>query len=395
MQPYYLYADMPKLYKHKTVAEIDGAALAHNFKLLSSYSPNARRICVVKADAYGHTSDICVRRLLLEGCDFFAVSCIEEAILVRSICKDEKKNADILILGYTECTQAPILAENDIIQAVLGEEYAFSLNAAAASSACRVRVHIAVDTGMNRIGIVAMSGETCAEAASAVKRISSLENLQTEGLFTHFSRSDEEYSSAAAADGYTRLQVSRFEQVKRLLEDDGISLLCHVSNSAAAVRFSEYAFDAVRLGIMLYGIYPSEFMSDIGLKPVMTLKSVISHIHEAPPGEGVSYGGRFLHDDTRRIATLPIGYADGYMRSYSGAYVTVLSQGGEYQAPVVGRICMDQCMIDVTDIPACIGDEVILFGQDPQRLRELAGRADTIEYECLCLVSARVPRIKK
>ncbi len=395
MQPYYLYGDMPKMQKHKTAVIIDGEALVHNYKLLSSVCPNTRRICVVKADAYGHTAEICVRELLMAGCDFFAVSCIEEALSVRNICRDEKKEADILILGYTECTQAELLAENDIIQTLLSKEYAISLNDAARRSACRIRTHVALDTGMNRIGLPCMSDLDCSLAVDSVKRIFSFEALSLEGLFTHFSRSDEEYDTVISQESHTRLQAERFNKVKTALERDGIRLFCHVCNSAATLRFPEYAFDAVRLGIVLYGVYPSSSFSDIGLRPVMSLRSVISHIHSAPASEGISYGGVYVPDRQRKIATIPIGYADGYIRAYSGAEIIVLTKDGEHKAAVVGRVCMDQCMIDVTDIPASVGDEVVLFGHEPSQLRDLAERAGSIEYECLCLVSARVPRIKK
>ncbi len=395
MRPYYLYSGMPEMQKHKTAAVIDGEALAHNFRLLSSLMPSTRHICVVKADAYGHTADICVRRLLLEGCDFFAVSCIEEALSVREICREEKKDAEILILGYTDCEQAALLASDDIIQAVLDEDYALCLNRYAAAEHCRVRAHIALDTGMNRIGLLAMSDSECDIAAQTIKRINSLDNLKVEGIFTHFSKSDEEYSAAISADSRTRLQASRFLRVRKSVEDNGMRLFCHVCNSAATIRFPEYAFDGVRLGIMLYGVYPSEFIKDMGLRPVMMLKSVISHIHDAPAGEGVSYGGEFVSDIGRSIATIPIGYADGFIRAYSGAAVRIVTESGEFTAPVVGRICMDQCMVDVTDIPAKAGDSVILFGYDSDQLQDLAKRANTIDYECLCLVSARVPRIKK
>jgi alanine racemase len=395
MLPFYMYTDMPKLSEHKVVAQIDTDALVYNYRKLCNMTPDVHHICVVKADAYGHVTDICVPALLEAGCDFFAVSCIEEAISVRKICREYGSDADILILGYTDPSQAGALARNEIIQTLLSVEYACRLNDVALAEGCRVRTHVAVDTGMNRIGIPAMSDVECDKAAEAIKRIISLEHLKTEGMFTHFARSDEEYEKTVLpSSSHTRIQASRFIKVKERLEKDGIKLFCHACNSAAAVRFPEYAFDAVRLGIVLYGIRPSEHV-EVELKPVMTLKTLISHIHTLKSGETVSYGGRYCSDDERKIATLPIGYADGFMRAYEGFYMTVRNAQGSFKAQVVGRVCMDQSMIDVTDLPVSVGDEVTVFGEDSASLSELARLADTIEYECICLVSARVPRVKK
>lgn len=395
MLPFYMYTDMPKLSEHKVVAQIDTDALVYNYRKLFDITPTARHICVVKADAYGHVADICVPALLDAGCDFFAVSCIEEALSVRKICREYGSDADILILGYTDPSQADALAQNDIIQTLLSFEYACQLNLSARAGNFRVRTHVALDTGMNRIGLLAMSDEECDGAAEQIKQIISFENLKTEGMFTHFARSDEEYEKTVLpVNSHTRIQAARFVRVIDRLADDGIKLFCHACNSAAAVRFPEFAFDAVRLGIVLYGIRPSAHV-DIELKPVMALKTLISHIHTLKPGETVSYGGRYCSNTERKIATLPIGYADGFMRAYEGFYMTVNNQNGSFKAPIVGRVCMDQSMIDVTDLPVSVGDEVTVFGSDATALSELARLADTIEYECICLVSARVPRVKK
>lgn len=394
MLPYYMYDDMPKLSEHKTVAEISINALKYNYRLLTDVTGAPRRICVVKADAYGHVADICVRALVAEGCDFFAVSCIEEAISVRNICNDEGSSAEILILGYTDCRQARALCENNVIQTLLSVDYAKELSKNACEQGCCVRAHVALDTGMNRIGICACSDSECDSAARAIMAVRAFDGICIEGMFTHFAKSDEEDSLSALPRSHTLIQADRFIKVKNLLENEGVSLFCHVCNSAAAVRFPSLAFDAVRLGIMLYGIPPSKHVS-VDLKPVMSLKTVISHIHRLLPGESVSYGGEFKSESERVIATLPIGYADGFLRAYSGCSVTVGTADGIFKAKVIGRICMDQCMIDVTDIPARVGDTVTLFGNDPHELDELARLADTIGYECVCLVSARVPRVKK
>lgn len=390
MLPYYLYSSLPPLSDHKVFAQIDVEALVYNYKLLCSYTKGTHHICVVKADAYGHVSDVCTSALLDAGCRFFAVSCIEEAISVRKVCREKETDADILILGYTDCRQAALLSENDIIQTALSFEYARTLNSEAEAKNCCVRIHAALDTGMNRIGISTCSDEECFKAAILVKKINKFNNLSLEGLFTHFARADEDEELDMSC---TKKQFDRFMSVKNMLAESGIDLFCHVCNSAAAVKFPELALDGVRFGIMLYGV--DTVGKNLGLRPVMSLKTVVSHIHTLLAGEAVSYGGNYTSDTERTIATLPLGYADGFVRAYSGFKVTVTTSDGNFKAPVVGRICMDQCMIDVTGIPVKVGDVVTIFGDNSEDLFELAKRAGTIEYECLALVSARVPRVIK
>lgn len=395
MFPTYLYSDLPKLREHKLFAEIDTDALIYNYKLLCAQTRGTHHICVVKADAYGHAADICVRALLQAGCRFFAVSCIEEAISVRAICNNENIDAEVLILGYTDQKQAHLLSKNNIIQTILSCEYAEKLNEEAKAGNFCVRVHAALDTGMNRIGISACSEEECFSAAVAIKRMAKFENLSLEGLFTHFSRADEGSDEAKI---FTQKQFTRFKTVRDSLCESGIFLFCHASNSAAAISSPDFALDGVRLGIVLYGVAPSEYIgqyAELGLMPVMSLKTLICHTHTLLPHESVSYGGLYSADETRTIATIPIGYADGLIRAYGGYKVTVSTEAGNFKAPIVGRICMDQCMIDITGIPAKVGDPVTIFGQNADDLCELAKRAGTIEYECLCLVSARVPRVVK
>ncbi len=389
MQSFYPYSTLPHFEDHKIVAEIDTEALVENYRKLCLLTPNVRHICVVKAEAYGHVCRICVPALLKEGCDFFAVSCIEEALDVRRICREERAEADILILGYTDPAQAPALAEHDIIQTALSEAYTLSLALSAKSAACRVRVHFALDTGMNRIGFCARSDRECEDATEIIEKLCSAhDTLIPEGIFTHFARAEEEDAVP------TRIQYRHFMSVKSALAKKGIHLFSHACNSAATVRFSDFTLDGVRLGILLYGVSPGGVIKN-PCRPVMSLHTVISHIHDLPFGE-VGYGGSYKTAAPRRIATLPIGYADGFWRVFSGCSVTVRNhEGRSFDAPVVGRICMDQCMIDVTDLPVSSGDSVEIFGQDPCRLTKLAALADTIEYEILCLVSARVPRTKK
>lgn len=389
MSSHRLYSGLPALPFHKAWAEIDTDALKRNYVSLQSYAPASRHVCVVKADAYGHTAGLCVPALLDAGCDFFAVSCIDEALEVRNLCREASKNADILILGYTAPEHAKTLADNDIIQAVISEQYADSLCDGAKNYGCRVRVHIALDTGMNRIGLDARSDEECHRAAELIKSLYRKNELSVEGLFTHFSKADE-----GDGESFTKEQYDRFLSVKSILESSNINLFCHVSNSAATIRYPELSLDGVRLGILLYGATPSAHVS-ADVSPVMSLHTSISRIHRLPAGQRVSYGGDFVSDTERTIAALPIGYADGFLRAYSGFKVTVHTSKGDFKAPIIGRICMDQCMIDVTDLPVAVGDKITVFGYDKSSISELAEMAGTIEYEVICLVTGRVPRIEK
>lgn len=395
MQPCYLYDTMPKTDTRRNVCVVDTDALKSNYTLLSSMSKNSRHISVVKADAYGHTAEICVPALLDMGCDFFAVSCTEEATSVRKLCLRAGADADVLILGYTDPSDVPFLSANNVIQTAVSLSHAESLSRAAIEKNCTLRVHVAVDTGMNRIGVCASDDSLCRSAADEVERITRLKGLSVEGIFTHFSKSDGLPDETLALDGFTRAQAKRFGEICNTLSAKGIKLFSHACNSAATLRFPEYQLDGVRLGIALYGIYPSEHFEDIGLMPVMSLSTVVAHVHTAPDGSFVGYGGAYVAQGDRSIATLPIGYADGFLRKYSGAEAAVLTDSGKHKARIVGRICMDQCMIDVTGIDVKVGDRVVLFGDTPNALRSLSSLAETIEYECLCLISARVPRVKK
>ena len=394
-QIYKLYSSLTELEQRKTWAEIDLDALRRNYRLLQDMvripNENTRLIAVVKAEAYGHGAPECVRTLLSEGCDFFAVSCIDEAVAVRAVCDGEHKSADILILGYTQPSLASQLARFNIIQTLLSEDYAYRLNQAAGEANVSIRTHVALDTGMNRIGFVAHSDDEIAASAVAILRVHSFPNISIEGMFTHYARADE--APGGEGEARTDLQAKRYHAVCRALEERGIHIpFHHTCNSAAAVRRIDDRMNGARIGILLFGARPSDYI-ELPLKPVMKLKTVISHLHKLLPGEAVSYGGTYTAKSERLIATMPIGYADGFLRAYSGAFVTVHTQNGVAYAPIVGRICMDQCMIDVTDTGAQIGDVVTLFGGDPKELYAYADRASTIDYETLCLISSRVTRL--
>lgn len=394
MKDYRLYSTLGEQTVLRKWAEVDLGALRSNYRLLREASRAEggcpRPIAVVKADAYGHGAPACTEALLAEGCDFFAVSELSEAIAVRETCNRAQKDADVLILGYTPPDEAPLLLFHRIIQTAVSEEHAQTLSRAAEQMGACLRVHLAVDTGMNRIGLPAHSEEEICASADAVERILALKGLTVEGMFTHFARADEDSQEGRAA---TERQSAHYHALRSKIEARGAIIpFHHICNTAASLRRPNDRMDGIRFGISLYGAYPSRDVTP-PVRPVMRLMTVISHLHTLLPSEGVSYGGEFSATSARTLATLPIGYADGLMRAAKGLSVTVRTAQGERTAPIVGRICMDQCMIDVTDLGACVGDPVLLFGSESSPLSAYADRAGTIEYECLCLISARVPRV--
>ncbi len=365
--------------KHKTWAEIDLSALRNNYVNIKSTVGDSEVMCVVKADAYGHGAERCAVAFYEAGARWFAVSCIEEAIQIRKAFDSHLLyGAKILILGYTPPENVALLASGDIRQTVFSSEYAHALSNAAKQNSCAVRVHFKLDTGMNRLGFdadAAAADEICASAE--------LEGIVPEGLFTHFASADEDDDSA------TRTAFERFSKVERALRARGLALMRHVCNSAATLKYPEYHLDMVRAGIILYGLMPYASEDHIPLRPVMTFKSIVSHIHTVKAGKKVSYNGIYTAERDVLTATVPVGYADGFLRHFvGGVYINGLS------APILGRICMDQCIVDISAIPGVkVGDEVIIFGGDPERLDKLAASANTINYELVCLVGKRVARI--
>ena len=391
------YSTLPALSDYKAWAEVSPAALIRNYRYLAGImqkkAPGARMITVVKADGYCHSNEICIPAFLEAGCDFFAVSSIEEAIAVREIAKKARKHPEVLILGYTPPSAAGTLARYDIIQCLLSKEYAEELSRHALRKNVTVRVHVKVDTGMNRVGFAAHSNEEIEAAAEEIAASIALPGIRSEGIFSHFARSDEDLSADPDTD-LNRIQFERFMAVDSALKARGISVgMRHICNGAAAIRFpSECALEGVRFGLWLYGVGTSEF--DEPLAPALRLKTVVAHLHPLLPGEGVGYGSTYRSETPRTLATLPIGYADGFLRAYRDGTVTVHTKAGDVTVPLVGRICMDQCMIDVTGLPVSVGDQVTLFGISPEELAALAARGGTIEHEVLCLISSRIPRIR-
>ncbi len=357
----------------KVSARIELSALKHNYKLIQDHIGNTKQICVVKSDCYGHGTSGCIRALNECGCEYYAVSSIAEALEVR-----QYTDAEILILGHTHACDIEYAIKYGITQALFSHAYAEEL-AQVIPSGQQLKVHIKVDTGMNRIGYGT-------DEAMNIKNDISRPCFDMRGLFTHFATADEE------DDRLAKLQLKRFLSLRDELVGLGVNVgMCHASNSAATFYLSEARLDAVRSGISLYGLCPSHYAKIDGLSPVMTLVTEVVHLHTVKKGEGISYGAEYIAERDMTVATLPVGYGDGFIRAYKGASVTV----NGHMAHLIGRICMDQCMVDVTDIAddVSLGDEVILFGKGGECIDEQADRAGTINYESLCLITKRVPRI--
>lgn len=363
-------------------AEINLDNLAHNMREVKRTVKEGTLItAVVKANAYGHGSIYAAKTFLENGADRLAVATLSEAIELRKAGID----VPILILGYTPTSQYPLVIEHDITQAIYNLESARAFSQAAEKLNKTGLLHIKIDSGMGRIGFLPTD-----EAINDIIEISKLANIKVEGIFTHFARADEKDKR------YTNLQYDRFMSVINKLEEKGLSIpIKHVANSAAIIDLPDFNLNMVRAGIMLYGYYPSEevYKDRVNLIPAMSLKARVSHIKRVPKNTGISYGQIFVTERESKIATIPIGYADGFTRMLSSK--VEVSVKGE-KVPVVGRICMDQCMLDVTEIDDLnIGDEVVIFGYEKGSLNadDIANMLGTISYEILCMVSRRVPRV--
>lgn len=384
----------------KNLAEIDTAALRHNFihlqNKIHAVCADTEPMCVVKADAYGHSAELCVPTLFDAGARHFAVSSIEEAEQIFSIL--DAKNCvakSILILGYTpaESDNVKLLARHKIKQTVYSLEYAKALSDELCSlkekgvleDDAEISCHLKLDSGMNRLGF-----DTHAEAAentvAEICEVAELCGIRIDGIFSHLACADEGGKEKSLA------QFERYSAVIKCCEEKGVSFPTkHICNSAGALRFPEMYQDIVRLGIVLYGISPSDEVVDIELRPVMRLKSRIAHIHKLHAGDCVSYGAEFCADREMTVATIPIGYADGFLRAYKNGGTVMV---GNKAVRLLGRVCMDQCVVDVTDTPAKVGDWVYIFDESGKNLARLCKAADTIPYEAICLLSKRVKRVK-
>ena len=368
-------------------AEIDVNAAEKNFNIIKSkLSKGTRLCCVVKANAYGHGAVYLSKLYERLGADFFAVSNIEEAMQLRN----NGIVTPILILGYTPASCASILAENNISQTVFSYSYARELSKCARADGVNVKIHIKLDSGMGRIGFDCIHGGK--EITDTVCEVCSMDGLLPEGIFTHFAVADE------GVDGrdYTRTQYERFTSAVDEIEKGGIAFeIKHCANSATTLEYPEYHMDMVRVGVVLYGVAPSLKVSGCEeLSPVMSLKSVISMIKEIEAGDTVSYGCTFKAEKKTKIATAPVGYADGFWRSNADNGTQLLIRG--QRVNIVGRVCMDQLMLDVTDVKGVReGDYITVIGSDKGELitaDELAKRNGTIGYEMICSIGERVPR---
>lgn len=366
---------------HRTWAEISKSAIIHNFKEIKSRAGKAQIIAVVKADAYGHSDKIVAPILENSGADGFAVSNIEEALSLRT--QGIKK--PILILGYTPVNCVKTLAENNISQCVYSLEYAKLLSEYASVSQVNLNIHLKLDTGMSRIGFdLRKDTEGIKEAIKAAK----LGCFNVEGVFTHFAAADSDNNKNIS---FTEGQYNRFSAGVEALRREGVNpQIVHCDNSAALCR-GKYTLDAVRPGIILYGLTPDRaFDTNLNLKPVMSVKSVVSLVKTIKKGDTVSYGMTYKAEKDMKIATVAAGYADGYPRKLSNKG-EVLIHGK--RAKIIGRICMDQFMADVSNIDkVAIGDEVTLFGAGLS-VDEIAEKCDTINYEIVCGIAPRVPRV--
>lgn len=358
-------------------AEINLSAIRDNIrKIKGLLRPETKFCAVVKADGYGHGAVLVARAALQEGADYLAVALMSEALELRQA----GIAAPILILGYTPPEQARLAVDYDITQTVYTPAMIRALSQAATAVGKKAKVHIKVDTGMGRIGVKPE------ETVDFAVFINSCPGIDLEGIFSHFAVAD------SLDKTYTRRQYDLFGQALAGLDKKGIVIpIRHIANSAAILDLSDMQLDMVRAGIILYGLLPSEEVQPvISLEPAMKFKAQISHIKRVSSGAAISYGRTFITDRPSVIATLPVGYADGWTRLMAGKASVLLHKK---RAPLVGRVCMDQCMIDVTDIPeAAPGDEVLLFGGAELPVEEVAAHMGTINYEVVCMVSKRVPR---
>lgn len=363
----------------RTEAAIDLDAAEHNFNVTRAKLPESvKLLCVIKADAYGHGA-VPLAKLFEGRADFYGVACIEEAIEL----KKAGIKTPVLILGAVPKEFYSDIVKYDIRVPIFNLQDAKALSAEAVKQNKTAPFHFCVDTGMSRIGF-----QVNKESADACLEITKLPNIEAEGLFSHFATADEKDLSKAIA------QRDKFKEFIKLLEERGINIpIKHINNSAGIMNFDEY-FDMCRMGIILYGLYPSHEVDEnlLKIKPVMEWRAHITHIKELEPGREISYGGTYKTGETRRIATIPVGYADGYPRCLSNKGKVLIN--GEF-APITGRVCMDQFMVDITGIDAKVGDTVVLVGKSGSKelsMEEVSESAYSFNYELPCRVARRVPR---
>ena len=370
----------------RTWAEVDFDKLAHNYHALRGLAPaGTKYLGLVKADAYGHGAVPVAKKLEELGADYLGVACLDEAIEVR----EAGVKTPILILGCTSSIYAAELVKYNITQACYDLEYAKELSAGAQKAGGTITVHIQCDTGMTRLGFMCHE-DTMEKSASEIIEAVKLPGLKAEGIFTHFSDSD-------GSEEYTMLQFGRFQDIIQRVRDLGYEFeIRHCANSAATLLYPATYLDMIRPGIVQFGHFPDAKMHHAlcDLVPVLDLKSRVATVRDVPANTPVSYGRTNTLTRPSRLAVIPVGYGDGFCRGFSNK-LTVLINGKKL--PIVGRICMDMCMVDVTDAPDVKeGDVAILYGSDGTNDQPVEAGAEimnTISYELLCVLTKRIPRI--
>ena len=371
-----------KQLERRTWAEISLPDLEHNYRALRAMlAPGCRFLGVVKANAYGHGAVRVAQKLEQLGAEYLAVACLGEAVELR----EAGIRAPILILGYTPADCGGELLRYGLTQTIYDAGTARAFSEAACRAGKRLRVHVKADTGMSRLGWLC-GGAALERAADDIQAVCALPGLEAEGIYTHFANADSD-------EDYTMEQFTRFLDLLAELERRGVTFqIRHCAASAAVLKYPCTHLDMVRPGIALYGHYPDpscEGLDGPGLEPVMTVKSRISAVRALPKGTYVSYGRTARLERDSLLAVVPIGYGDGYPRSLSNR-MTMKIHGAE--CPIVGRVCMDMCMVDVTGVPGVqAGDTAVVY--DGPLLERAAQLAGTIPYELLCAVSPRVPRV--
>lgn len=363
-------------------AEINLDSLKHNMKEIKKVVKKDTIVCaVIKADGYGHGAAEIAKTLLENGADRIAVATLGEAVQLRKA----GYTVPIMVLGYTPEDQGQVVLEHNIIQTVYSYDQALAFSNIAKESNKDMVLHLKLDTGMSRLGF-----RPNEQSIEDIKELCKLPNLMVEGIFTHFAAADDKNKE------YTYKQFNTFMDFVSRLEEEGCKIpIKHVSNSAAIIDLPEMNLDMVRPGIILYGLYPSDEVHKdrIHLKQVMQLKAKVSHVKTLPKECGISYGLKYTTQCDEQIITIPIGYADGYTRMLSGK-AEIIAKGKKI--PIVGRICMDQCMANATGIDIKPGDEVVLYSSDRESgltIDDIANKLGTINYEIVCMLGKRVPRV--
>ncbi len=366
---------------NRIFARINMDNLRYNItKMKSLVKPDMKIMVVIKADAYGHGS-VEVAKRIDDLSDYYGVATVDEAIELRNAGIDKP----ILIIGYTASCEFDKLIEYDIAQAVYDVDECKKLSDLAVSKGKKVKVHIKVDSGMSRIGF-----QVSEEGFAAARQLKDMAGLEIEGIFTHYAKADE------IDKRYAYGQKDKFIKFISKMEEAGISFaIKHIDNSAGTMEMDDDDFDMVRVGIVTYGLYPSEEIDEsVVIKPVMSLIAHVAHVKTLPAGVGVGYGWTYVTDKETKVATVTVGYADGYPRAQSNIGRVIIR--GEY-APIIGRVCMDQIMVDVTHIPqVMVNDEVVLIGGIGDKyisVEEVAAPAASFNYELICNIGRRVPRV--